>query len=352
MLQIAVIPGDGIGPEVMAQALPLLTWAQSRGRALAWTSYPYGAERYLTEGHTLLDEEFAHLRDEHDVILFGAIGDPRVPSGKHAEEILLRLRRDLHLGVNHRPCYPMLDRLVPLKQVAASEIQVDVLRENTEGPYCLRGETGFGRAVDFAIHTEEAVTILLREAFERAAARNCCLHLAHKANVLKHGHGLWTQVYERLKAEYPNVQAHAIHADALLCALVQNPRPFGVIAADNFIGDLVSDLLAAFQGGMGLAASASYNPHPESRCSALYEPVHGSAPGLAGQNVANPAGMMLSTALLFRRAGWETEAQGVEKAVRSVLEADQGTQDLGGQLSCRQMGKAILDNLPGGSGNP
>jgi len=165
--------------------------------------------------------------------------------------------------------------------------------------------------------------------------------------VLKHGHGLWTQVYERLKAEYPDVQAHAIHADALLCALVQNPRPFGVIAADNFIGDLVSDLLAAFQGGMGLAASASYNPHPESRCSALYEPVHGSAPDLAGQDVANPAGMMLSTAMLFRRAGWEPEAQGVEKAVRSVLEADQGTQDLGGQLTCHQMGKAILDHLQG-----
>ncbi len=347
MLQIAVIPGDGIGPEVMAQALPLLTWAQSRGRALTWTSYPYGAERYLTEGHTLLDEEFAHLRDEHDAILFGAIGDPRIPSGKHAEEILLRLRRDLHLGVNHRPCYPTLDHLVPLKYVAASEIRIDVLRENTEGPYCLRGETGFGRAVDFAIHTEEAVTILLREAFERAAARNCSLHLAHKANVLKHGHGLWLQVFECLKPEYPRVQAHAIHADALLCALVQNPRPFGVIAADNFIGDLVSDLLAAFQGGMGLAASASYNPQPDFRCRALYEPVHGSAPDLAGQDTANPAGMMLSTAMLFRRAGWEPEAEGVEKAVCSVLERSKGTQDLGGQSTCRQMGKAILDHLHG-----
>ncbi len=345
MLQIALIPGDGIGPEVMTQALPLLTWAQSRGRALAWTSYPYGAERYLTEGHTLLDEEFAHLRDTHDAILLGAIGDPRIPSGKHAEEIRLRLQRDLHLSVNHRPCWPMLARLVPLKQVAASEIQIDVLRENTEGPYCLRGETGFGRAVDFAIHTEEAVTIFLREAFKRAAARNCSLHLAHKANVLKHGHGLWLQIYERLKPEYPNVQAHEIHADALLCALVQNPQPFGVIAADSLIGELVSALLAAFQGGVGLAASASYNPHPESRCSALYEPVHGPAPGLAGQDVANPVGMMLSTAMLFRRAGWEPEAQGVEKAVCSVLESGKGTQDLGGQLTCHQMAKTILDKL-------
>ncbi len=346
MLQIAIIPGDGIGPEVMAQALPFLVWARSRGLALGWSVYPYGAERFLTEGHTLLDEEFAHLRDAHDAILFGAIGDPRVPSGKHAEEILLRLRRDLRLGVNHRPCYPMLDRLVPLKQVEASEIRIDVLRENTEGPYCLRGETGFGRAVDFAIHTEEAVTILLREAFECAASRKCSLHLAHKANVLKHGHGLWMQVYERLRAEYPSVQTHSIHADALLCALAQDPRPFGVIAADNFIGDLVSDLLAAFQGGMGLAASASYNPHPEFRCRALYEPVHGSAPNLAGRDVANPSGMILSTAMLFRRVGWEAEAQHVENAVGKVLESGMSTQDLGGQFTCRQMGKAILEALP------
>jgi len=345
MLQIAVIPGDGIGPDVMDQALPFLAWAQSRGRALAWTTYPYGAERFLTEGLTLLDEEFAHLRDDHDAILFGAIGDPRVPSGKHAEEILLRLRRDLHLGVNHRPCYPMLDRLVPLKQVEASEIRIDVFRENTEGPYCMRGETGFGRAVDFAIHTEEAVTILLREAFECAAARHCSLHLAHKANVLKHGHGLWLQVYERLKTEFPEVDARAIHADALLCALVQNPRPFGVIAADNFIGDLVSDLLAAFQGGMGLAASASYNPSPEYRCRALYEPVHGSAPDLAEQDVANPTGMILSAAMLFRRAGWEPEAQSIEDGVCAVLESGRSTQDLGGQLTCRQMGRAILENV-------
>jgi 3-isopropylmalate dehydrogenase len=163
--------------------------------------------------------------------------------------------------------------------------------------------------------------------------------------VLKHGHGLWLQVFECLKPEYPRVQAHAIHADALLCALVQNPQPFGVIAADNFIGDLVSDLLAAFQGGMGLAASASYNPQPDFRCRALYEPVHGSAPNLAGQEVANPAGMILSTAMLFRRVGWEAEAQRIENAVCTVLTSDRSTQDLGGNLTCRQMGKAVLDNL-------
>jgi len=346
MLQIAVIPGDGIGPEVMAQALPLPEWAQSRGGKRAWTVFPFCCERFLATGASLLDEEFLRLRDEFDAILFGAIGDPRVPDGRHAEEILLRLRRDLRLHVNHRPCHPMLDRLVPLKGLSASEIQIDVYRENTEGPYCLQGETQLRRAIDHSIHTEEAVEILLREAMEKASSRGCCLHLAHKANVLKHGHGLWMKVFEQLKPSFPEVQCHSIHADALLCALVMDPRPFGVIAADNFIGDLVSDLLAGFQGGMGLAASASYAPNPLHRCSALFEPVHGSAPNLAGLDRANPAGMALSTALLFRRMGWEPEASGVESALRVVLERGLGTQDLGGTLTCKQMGQAIQDHLP------
>jgi 3-isopropylmalate dehydrogenase len=345
MLQIAVIPGDGIGPEVMAQALPVLEWAQSRGLRLAWDVFPFGADRFLATGHTLLDEEFEYLQSGYDAILFGAIGDPRVPDGRHAEEILLRLRRDLRLSVNLRPCFPMLDRIVPLKGVAAREIRIEVMRENTEGPYCLKGETRSGEAVDFAIHTEAAVETLLREAFERAAARNCPLHLAHKANVLKHGHGLWMRVFERLRLQFPGVTAQAIHADALLCALVRDPRPFGVIAADNFIGDLVSDLLAAFQGGLGLAASASYSPRPIQRCLALYEPVHGSAPGLAGLDRANPLGMILSVGLLFQRAGWEAEARAIDSAIRSILEGGQATEELGGTQTCSKMGQAVLDRL-------
>lgn len=348
MLQIAVIPGDGIGPEVMAQALPLLEWAQSRGRKLAWTVFPFGAERFLATGTALLDEEFCGLRDEYDAILFGAIGDPRLPDGRHAEEILLRLRRDLGLHVNHRPCFPMLDRLVPLKGVRASEIRIDVFRENTEGPYCLKGETHPRQAIDHSVHSEAAVETLLSAAFQWAELRRCPLHLAHKANVLKHGHGLWMRVFGHLKAQYPQVDAHAIHADALLCALVQEPRRFGVIAADNLIGDLVSDLLAAFQGGLGLAASGSHSPSGTYRCASLFEPVHGSAPDIAGLDLANPSGMILSTALLFRHFGWDSEANGVEAAVQSVLENSLGTQDLKGQLKCSQMGQAIQDRLPQG----
>jgi 3-isopropylmalate dehydrogenase len=346
MARIAVIAGDGIGPEVMAEALPLLEWARGRGRELEWKSLPYGADHYLETGETLPDWAFQDIRDAYDAVLFGAVGDPRVPDGAHAEGILLRLRRDLELGVNFRPCQPILERLLPLRGVRADEVHLEVFRENTEGPYCLVGRTEPGWAVDEAHHSETAVEILLRAAFQRAAERTCTLTLAHKANVLKHGHGLWMRVYTRLQRDFPGVQSSALHADALLCALVQNPRPFGVIAADNLFGDLISDLLAAFQGGMGLAASANVAPHRPYRCSGLFEPVHGSAPALTGKKMANPCGMILSTALMFRHLGWEAEALGVETAVREALEDGMATPDIDGSLTTSELGWGIRSRLP------
>jgi 3-isopropylmalate dehydrogenase len=335
---IALIPGDGVGSEVMAEALPLLTWAQQRGRKVELRPLPYGAEHFLTTGETLPDSAFLALRDGCDAILFGAVGDPRVPDGRHAEEILLRLRRDLDLTVNFRPCQPW----VPGQGLG---LNIEVFRENTEGPYCLQGSTESGRAVDLAIHTEPAVRRLLATAFERAATRRRPLTLAHKANVLKHGHGLWLRVFEELRKEHPEVSARTMHADALLCALVQDPRTFGLIAADNYLGDLISDLCAGFIGGMGVAPSISWAPHQPFRCTALAEPVHGSAPDIAGQGLANPVGMILSTALLFRHLGWEPEATAVESAVTKTLVAGAKTRDLGGQLGTREMGAAIRGHL-------
>lgn len=345
MARIAVIAGDGIGPEVMAEALPLLPWARNRGRDLTWEAFPFGADHYLETGETLPDWVFQTLRDSFDAILFGAVGDPRVPDGRHAEEILLRLRRELELRVNFRPCLPMLDAHVPLKGRTAADLHLEVFRENTEGPYCLAGRSEEGWAVDEAHHSEVAVETLLRAAFERARLRNCPLTLAHKANVLKHGHGLWMRVFRALRSEFPSVDAQALHADALLCALVQDPRPFGVIAADNLFGDLISDLLAAFQGGMGLAASANVAPHRPFVCRGLFEPVHGSAPNLAGKSEANPCGMILSTALMFRHLGFEPEAQMVESAVQKALTQGSATKDLGGTLRTPEMGAAIRSLL-------
>lgn len=346
MARIAVIAGDGIGPEVMAEALPLLAWAKGRGADLEWREFPFGAHHVLATGETLPEEAFLDLRDRHDAILFGAVGDPRVPDGRHAEQILLRLRRDLDLRVNFRPCRPFLDAHVPLRARTARDIHLEVFRENTEGPYGLRGRSGPEEAVDEAHHSVRAVTSLLRAAFERAQSQGLPLTLAHKANVLKHGHGLWLRVFQSMKADFPDVQAQALLADALMCALVQDPRPFGVIAADNLFGDLLSDLLAAFQGGMGLAASGNLAPHRPFRCAGLFEPVHGSAPDIAGRDLANPCGMILSTALMFHHLGLDSEGLALTEAVREALTAGHATRDLGGTLGTRAMGSAIRSRLP------
>lgn len=346
MVRIAVIPGDGIGPEVVAEALPALEWAKGRGRAIEWESLPFGAEHFLRTGEILPEPAITAIRDGADAILFGAVGDPRVPDHRHAEGILLRLRKDLQLRVNRRPCRPLHDGLVPLKGVQAAEIGIEVFRENTEGPYCLRGATAAGEALDESVHTETAVACLLEAAFRRAQALRRPLLVAHKANVLKHGHGLWMRVFEAMRRDFPGVPARPMHADALLCALVQDPRPFGIIAGDNFIGDLVSDLLAGFQGGMGMAASASVAPHHPFRCGGLFEPVHGSAPDLAGTGRANPCGLLLSVALLFDHLGWPEEAQALEGAVAATVRAGEGTPDIGGTLTTAGMGEAVRRRLP------
>ncbi|HWQ09013.1 MAG TPA: isocitrate/isopropylmalate family dehydrogenase [Holophaga sp.] len=345
MFRLALIPGDGIGPEVMEGVPPLLAWARARGRTLEWSTFPFGAEHFLRTGEALSEEHCIELRDGYDAILFGAVGDPRIPDGRHAERLLLRLRQALELHVNHRPCAPFLDAHVPIKGVRASEVRIDVFRENTEGAYCLQGTSGPDRGVDEAIHTTKAVRILLEAAFTWASEHRRPLVLAHKANVMKHGHGLWMRVFQEVRARFPDVDAKGMHADALLCALVQDPKAFGVIAADNFIGDLVSDLLAAFQGGMGMAASACWAPHRPYRCSALYEPVHGSAPDIAGKGLANPFGMMLSTALLFRRQGWAEEADAVEALILEALEGGACTPDTGGTMSCKAAQAHLLAGL-------
>jgi 3-isopropylmalate dehydrogenase len=337
-IRMALIPGDGVGPEVMAEAEPLLDWARARGRRLEVLRLPYGADHFLATGETLPDLTFVDLRDGCDAILFGAVGDPRVPDGRHAEEILLRLRQGLDLTVNFRPCRP-------LSGAGHAGLHLEVFRENTEGPYGLQGSTEPGRAVDMAVHTESAVRRLLEAAFARAETRGCALTLAHKANVLKHGHGLWMRIFQDLKAAHPQVPARGMHADILLCALVQDPLPFGVIAADNYLGDLISDLTAAFAGGMGTAPSLSWAPHRPFRCAALAEPVHGSAPDIAGSGLANPVGMILSTALLFRHLGWETEAGAVEAAVSGAMTDGAKTRDLGGTLGTAEMGRSIRDRL-------
>ncbi len=345
IVHVAVLPGDGIGPEVMAEALPLLAWARERGRPISWEILPYGAEHFLRTGETLSEDNFQRIQDHYDAVLFGAVGDPRIPDGRHAEQILLRMRQGLQLAVNWRPCAPTHVCQIPWKGAHPDAIRLEIFRENTEGPYGLKGRSEPGLGIDEAWHTEPAIMRLLEAAFTRAEASRQPLTLAHKANVLKHGHGLWMRCFQQLRGLHPEVKAQAMHADALLCALVQHPKAFGIIAADNYLGDLISDLTAAFLGGMGVAPSLSYAPHRPFRCCALAEPVHGSAPDRVGQGTANPMGMILSTALLFRHLGWANEAEAIEQAVARCLEAGETTGDLGGTLSTTQAGQAIRARL-------
>lgn len=325
----------------MAEALPLLAWARDRGRDLEWEVLDLGAERFLRTGDILPEADFLEIRDGADAVLLGAVGDPRIPDGRHAEGILLRLRRELRLGVNWRPCRPLGDGLVPLKGVSAGDLDLEVFRENTEGAYCLEGESAPDRRVDRAVHTRPAVSALLREAFQRARSTGKPLALAHKANVLKHGHGLWLEVFQDARREYPEVRAEALHADALLFALVRQPQRFGVIAAENFIGDLLSDLLAAYLGGLGMAPSLSYAPGSPYRCTALAEPVHGSAPDIAGTGRANPFGMLLSLGLLFGRWGWTAEAEAIQAAVARCVESGPRPLELGGTARTSEAGAAV-----------
>lgn len=344
-LHVALIPGDGIGPEVMAPVGRLLEWARAKGLPLTWEWMPYGAEHYLRTGEALSESAFEHLRDHCDAILFGAVGDPRIPDGRHADALLLRLRRDLELGINYRPNRPVPPGLSPLKTETVSLELMEVFRENTEGPYVLKGRRDVALGIDEAWHSTVAIDRILEVTFARARQRNCRLTMAHKGNVLKYGHGLWLERFEVCRQRYPDVEAETQHADALLCLVVQNPRAFPLVVADNFLGDLISDLLAGLHGGMGLAPSASWAPHRPYRCHALFEPVHGSAPSLVGRDQANPMGALGSLAMCFRWAGWPEGAVCLEMALDQALNLAALTPDLGGKGTGSSLGNWIIDRV-------
>lgn len=344
-LHVALIPGDGIGPEVMAPVRRLLEWAQAKGLPLTWEWMPQGAEHFLRTGEALSESAFEHLRDDCDAILFGAVGDPRLPDGRHADALLLRLRRDLELGINYRPNRPIPTPFSPLKTELTSLTLMEVFRENTEGPYVLKGRREGDTGIDEAWHSTVAIDRILEVAFLRARQRNCRLTLAHKGNVLKYGHGLWLERYDRHRERFPDIQAETCLADALLCQVVLNPGAFPLIVADNFLGDLISDLLAGLHGGMGLAPSASWAPHRPYRCHALFEPVHGSAPNLVGKDIANPMGALGSLALCFHWAGWHEGATRLEAALDQALNNAPLTPDLGGKGTGSCLGNWIIERV-------
>jgi 3-isopropylmalate dehydrogenase len=347
-LRIAVIPGDGIGVDVTAESVKALgAVAAASGRTLRTQHFDWGAEKYLASGITLPAGALAMLQENFDAILFGAVGDPRVPDNRHAADILLGMRFGLDLYVNHRPVTLLHESLCPLKGAAAQDVDLVVFRENTEGLYVMMGgnfkkDTPDEVATEVDLNTRKGVERIVRHAFEHARARGrprVCM--ADKANVLVHAHDLWQRVFKAVAAEYPDIEATHLYVDNLCLQLVRRPQQFQVIVTSNMFGDIVTDLAAGLQGGLGMAASGNIHPGRLS----LFEPVHGSAPPFAGRNVANPMGSILTAALMLEHLGWKEEAGRMEAAVRWAVEAGRTTADIGGALGTREVGDAVAERL-------
>jgi 3-isopropylmalate dehydrogenase len=323
-LRLAVIPGDGIGPEVTAEALKVLEAASPV--KFEQTRYDLGAERYLRTGEVLPDSVLAEIR-EHDAILLGAVGgrpnDPNLPPGILERGLLLRLRFELDHYVNLRPSRLLPGAVSPLAD--PGEIDFVVVREGTEGPYtgnggALRVGTPAEIATEVSVNTAYGVERVVRDAFARAARRpRKKLTLVHKTNVLVNAGSLWWRVVQAVGAEYPDIAVDYMHVDAAMIFLATDPARFDVIVTDNLFGDIVTDLAAAITGGIGLAASGNVNP--DRTAPSMFEPVHGSAPDIAGQQRADPTAAILSTALLLDHLGYADAAAAVDAAVLADLSA-------------------------------
>ena len=341
--RVAVIAGDGIGPEVIEAAIPVLDRAASQhGFGLVWERLPYGADHYLKTKETLPDHAFRHLRDDVDAILLGAVGDPRIPKNEHARDILLGLRFRLDLYINFRPVQLLHPDLTPLKTVKDGRgIDFVIFRENTEGVYLGRGRTEGDEYIAEEVNTGKGVERIIRAAFDWARAHGKTrITMSDKSNAVP-AHRVWQEKFKAVAADYPGVTAEHRFVDALAMEMVREPQRFQVIVTNNLYGDILSDLGAGLVGGLGLAASANLHPGRPG----LFEPVHGSAPLLAGKGVANPMAAMLTGALLFEQLGHPEAAHAVEQAVRGALAKGTRTPDLGGTASTAAVATAVLERL-------
>ncbi len=349
--RIAVVPGDGIGPEVTAEAVRLLeTLGETHGVRLELRHFDWGADKFLGEGVSLPEGALDMLAREFDAILSGAFGDPRVPSNRHAEDILLGMRRGLDLYINLRPVRLLHERLTPLRGRAVGDIDFVVFRENTEGAYT--GMGGFLKrgtpdevATQEEVNTRKGVERIVTAAFEYARARGRRrVTMCDKSNVQRFGGDLWQRVFREVASRYEGVEANHQYVDAAAMFMVLDPAQYEVVVTNNLFGDILTDLGAALQGGLGLAASGNIHPGRVS----LFEPVHGSAPPLAGRNDANPAGAILSAALMLEYLGHAEAAAAVERAVGETIAAGETTRDLGGALSTAEAGDRIRGRISRG----
>ncbi|MGX7757200.1 3-isopropylmalate dehydrogenase [Streptomyces angustmyceticus] len=342
-IRLAVIPGDGIGQEVVAQGLKVLTAVLPQDVKLETQEYDLGARRWHATGETLPDEELESLK-QHDAILLGAIGDPSVPSGVLERGLLLKLRFAFDHFVNLRPSKLFPNTATPL--AGCPDIDFVVVREGTEGPYTgnggsLRTGTPAEVATEVSLNTAYGVERVVRDAYERADARpRKKLTLVHKNNVLVYAGHMWKNIFDKVGQEYPEVTTDYLHVDAATIFFVTQPERFDVIVTDNLFGDILTDLAAAVTGGIGLAASGNINPTGE--FPSMFEPVHGSAPDIAGTGKADPTATILSVALLLNHLGFAPQAARIEEAVAADLEArgdaPRSTDEIGDALAARVAG--------------
>ena len=349
MSRIAVIPGDGIGSEVTAQAVRALeSLDRSFDLGLELVDWDLGAERYLRTGITISDEEMEQLGSEYDAIFLGALGDPRVPGNEHARDILLGMRFRLDLYVNLRPIRLVVPDRSPLRDVTAEDVAMVIFRENTEGSYVGMGGvfkkgTADEVAIEEDVNTRKGVERIVRAAVEHADRTGQRVTLADKSNAMRNAGQLWRRVFEEVGSEFPGVERNAMYVDALATDLVLNPGRYDVIVTSNLFGDILSDLAAGLVGGLGLAPSANLHPGRVG----LFEPVHGSAPDIAGTDRANPVAALLTAALMLNHLGHEDAARALDRAVDASIREGATTRDLGGPLGTTEVGDWICDHLSG-----
>lgn len=344
--KIAVIPGDGIGPEVIASGMRVLERVnESRKLELEFVPFGWNADEYLRTGVSMPPGAMDDLRDHFAAVYLGAFGDPRVPDMKHAADILLGMRFQLDLYVNYRPVKLLNERLSPLKSNA--KIDFVIFRENTEGAYVgMGGNFKKGTPDEVAIQedvsTRKGVERIIRHAFEFArmtGRKSVCM--ADKNNVMRFVGDLWLRTFEEVAKEYPKIEHFHMFVDALTMQMVRAPGMFDVIVTSNLFGDIVTDLGAALQGGLGIAASGNIHPGRVS----LFEPIHGSAPKYAGKDVANPVGAILTAAMMLEYLGFADEGDRIERAVVAAIAAGETTADIGGSLGTKAAGEAVLKRL-------
>ena len=348
--KIAVIGGDGIGPEVTEQAQRVaLAAAQRAGLSLDFEVFAYGADYYLEHGVGIEPGRFDDFRANYGAILFGAVGDQRVPDMAHGRQLLLGARFELDLFINLRPIKLFAPELCPLKGKGPDQVDMVIFRENTEGLYVgvggqVRKGTKDEIATQSAVYTRKGTERIIRAAFEFArhnGRRSVCM--TDKANAMRQGHELWQRTFREVAAEYPEIEHFHLYVDVAAMEMVQNPERFDVVVTENLFGDILSDLGAGLQGGLGTAASGNIHP---GRCS-LFEPVHGSAPDLVGTGKANPMAAVLSSAMMLNHLGCPEAAQSIEQAVIEQIAAGDTTVDLGGNLNCVEVGDRLLARVSG-----